>query len=352
MSEIYESALKSNLSKGEIAPSYILFGDDSYLISHYEKLIISKTCGADNEFDLQKFERDVDLQAIYDSVNQFPMMGDRKCVILSDYDFESASKTDFDRLVALLSDNYDFSILVLKFDALIFDSKRSARAKKLMSAVEKGGGLAVALNHRSNSDLERMLVNGAKKRGKSLDVNTSRYMVENCGSDINTLAIELEKVCRFVDAVNITNKDIDCACVKSVEASVYEYVKRVIACDTLSSIKILNDLLYNHFEPMIILYTVAAAFVDMSRMNAASKAHKVTAEVADDFQYKNKAFVLNNASYNLKRLNDKKLNLCMRSILAADKLLKSFSYDEKLILEQMTIELIYIIANGESIDKS
>ena len=352
MAEIYENTLKSALSSGKIAPCYILFGDDSFLISHYEKAIIAKTCGNDNDFDLQRFERDVDLQAVYDSVNQFPMMGGRKCVILSDYDFESASKTDFDRLVMLLSDNYEFSTLVLKFDAIYFDSKRSAKAKKLISSAEKGGGCAVALNHRSNAELEKMLINGAKKRGRALEANVAKYMVENCGTDINTLSKELEKVCRFVDGESITKSDIDSACVKSVEASVYEYVKKVIACDTLSAVKILNNLLYMHFEPMIILYTAASAFVDMARMNAAAKVNKSTAEVAEDFSYKNKTFVLSNATYNLKKLNDKKLNLCMRTILSADRLLKSFSYDEKLILEQMTVELIYIIANGESIDKA
>lgn len=352
MPEIYENALKSALSAGKIAPSYILFGDDSFLVSHYEKAIIAKTCGKDNDFDLQRFEIDVDLQAVYDAVNQFPMMGGRKCVILSDYDFEAASKTDFDRLVMLLSNNYEFSTLVLKFDAVSFDSKRSAKAKKLISSAEKGGGCAAALNHRSNAELEKMLINGAKKRDKTMQSNVAKYMVESCGTDINTLSKELEKVCRFVDGGDITKDDIDFACVKSVEASVYEYVKKVIACDTLSAVKILNNLLYMHFEPMIILYTAASAFVDMARMNAAGKANKSTAEVAGDFSYKNKAFVLSNAAFNLKKFSDKKLKLCMRAILAADKLLKSFSYDEGLILEQMTIELIYIIANGESIDKA
>ena len=352
MAVIFENELKRGLQNGKIMPTYILFGDDSYLITHYENLIISKTCGKDNDFDLQKFERNVDLQAIYDALNQFSMLGGRKCVILTDYDFESAQTEDFDRLVSLLSDNYEFSTFVLKFDGIEFDSKRSARAKKLISAAEKGLGCAVSLNHRENGDLIKMLVNGAKKRGTALDTNTARYMLEICGADINTLTRELEKLCFFVSGGEITKKTVDDVCVKSVEASVYEYVKKIISCDYYSAVKILNDLLYMRFEPMIILYTAASAFVDMARVNAGKKVKRPINEIAVDFSYKGKEFVLERAANNLRKFNDKKLILCMDEILRADSRLKSFSADEKFVLEEMTIRLIYIITNGDILDKA
>lgn len=349
MPVITESVLKNALNKGNIMPVYILFGDDSYLINRYEDMIIEKTCGKNNEFDLQKFERDVDLQSVYDSVNQFSFTGARRCTVLSDYNFEAAGEKDFERLLSLVSESYDTSTLVLQFDGIEFDVKHSAKAKKLLTACEKGGGSAVSLNHRTSAELSKMLQIGAKKRGKLLDKAIADYMIQSCGLDINTLVSELDKVCRFVSGDTISKNDINIACTKTVEASVYEYAKKIIACDTRMAMKILNDLFYMRFEPMLILYSVASVFVDMARVNAALKMHIPLTDVAVDFSYK-KDFVLRNASYNLKRLNDKKLNLCFSEILAADKLLKSFSADDKLILEQMTVKLIYIIAYGETVD--
>lgn len=350
MQIITENALKGALNNGNILPVYILFGDDGYLLDRYEDLIIAKTCGKNNDFDLQKFERDVDLQLVYDSVNQFPFAGERRCTVLSDYNFESASDGDFGRLLSLVSDNYDTATLILRFDSIEFDTKRSNKAKKLVSACEEGGGVAVALNHRDADELSRMLQNGAKKRGKILDRSTADYMLENCGLDINLLAGELDKVCRFASGERISKKDIDLACTKTVEASVYEYAKKIIACDTKGAMQILNDLFYMRFESLLILYTVAAAFVDMARVNAASKVHIPLSAVIEDFPYKGREFAVKNANYNLKRFNDKKLNLCFNEILAADRMLKSFSGDDKLILEQMTVRLIYIIAHGDKVD--
>ena len=353
MAEMYEEALKKSLQSGLIKPVYILFGDDGYLINHYQDVIILKTCGKDNDFDLQKLEREVDLSIPFDFLNQFPMMGERKCVILADYNFESASAEDFDRLIALASDDYVFSTLVLVFEDIPFDPKKSSKASKLAAAAERCGGCVVRLNHRSGNDLAKMLVTGAKKRGLALDISVAKYMIETCGTDINTLSGELEKVCRYVGEGVISKADIDDSCIKTVDAVIYDYTAKLIMCDTLSAINKLNDLLYMRLEPVVILFTAASAFIDMARVNAAKKSHVALSDVAKDFSYsENKSFLLTKAANNLSRFNDSKLNLCLAAILDADRMLKSYSYDAKTVLEQMTVKIIYIIANGEEIDKN
>ena len=352
MAEISEEILKKSLQNEQIKPVYILFGDDGYLINHYQDMIISKTCGKDNEFDLQKFEREVDLRVPFDALNQFPMIGARKCVIIADYNFESASNDDLDRLIALVSDNYEFSTLVLVFEDIPFDIKKSSKARNLASAAEKSGGYVVRLNHRSGNELAKMLVAGAKKRGLTLDISVAKYMIETCGTDINTLSGELEKVCRYASGSEISKNDVDVSCIKTADAVIYDYAAKLIMCDTLAALNKLNDLLYMRLEPMVILYSAASAFIDMVRVNAAKKSHVDLSTVVKDFSYPdNKSFLLTKAANNLSRFNDKKLDLCLAAILDADRMLKSFSYDAKTVLEEMTVKIIYIIANGEEIDK-
>lgn len=352
MPEIYENALKSALSRGEISPVYILHGDDSYLVNRYEKIIISKTCGLDNEFDLQKFERDVNLRDVYDAVNQFSMLGGRKCVVLSDYDFESASNDDFEKLLSLLSDNYELSTLIVKFDAVEFDVKHSARAAKIISFAEKGGGCAVILNHRSETEIIKILTNAAKKNGKQLENSVARYMLENCGSDINTLSRELNKVCNYSINNTITKEDIDLVCTKTVDANVYGLAAQIINCNTLGALNMLGDLIYMRVEPTIILHAVASAFIDMSRVSAAIKSKKTVADVKTDFSYGGRSFIVDKAANNLRKFSDKTLILCMDELLNADRIIKSYMCDAKLALEEMTVNLIYIIANGETLDKN
>ncbi len=350
MALIFEDALSKEISSNRFSNAYLLFGDDSYLKKFYADKISEKSYGGDPFFNLQKFDGNADLQDVYDAVNQYPMMADTKCVTLTDYDFEHASKSDFDKLCSLLSDTASGCVFVLRFDSIEFDDKRNAKAKKLISAVEKGNGKAVKLDHRKGTALVKMLTSGAIKRNSNMSDNVARYLIEIVGDDISTLKNELDKLCFFANGKEISKETVDFICVKSVESSVYEYVKQIIACDVSGALKQLDNMFFMHIEPMIILYTASAAYVDMYRVFTAQNCGKTTAVIAKDFGYKNKAFVLERAKTDLKKMSREKLLLSFEALLDADKKLKSFGVEPRTVLEQLTVKLIFIIVKGETVD--
>lgn len=333
-----------------MAPVYLLFGDDSFLKTHYAKQIEKKADIGDPFFNLQKFETDANLQDVFDAVNQYPMMSDKKVVILSDYQFETASKSDFDKLCELLRGAVDSCVLILKFDGVPFDTK-SAKAKKLIDAAEKGGGKAVELGSRDRAQLRKMLRDGAGKRGSQLSDKVADYIIDIVGDDINTLRNELDKLCAYMPNAEIDIETVDLVCTKSVEASIYDFSKQIIEGNISGALKLLDDMFFMRFEPMAILYNVSGAYVDMYRMLAGQKAGKKYIEVAEEMGYpKNRSFLLKNAQYNLRKFDAKKLDLSFEALLAADKQLKSFGGDPRTVLEQLTVRLVYIMTKGESVD--
>lgn len=348
MSAIYsEDVLKKDIQSGVFAPVYILFGDDAYLKKYYADRISSKAYGGDPFFNLQKFEGDIDLQNVYDAVNQFPMMAESKCVMLTDYDFEHADKSDFDRLCEILSSGHSGCVLILRFDSVETDIKRSSRMKALVSSAEKCGGKAFCLGHRRTAELIKMLSNGAEKRGCKLSETTAKYLIETVGDDINLLKCELDKLCSYKSGSVIEKDAVDAVCVKSVEASVYDFVRLIFSCDLTKALNFLNDMFYMCIEPIAILYTVSAAFVDAYRVSAGVKSKTPNSELAKIFGYKNRAFVLDKASANLRKLDDRRFLLCFNALISADRSLKSVGFDPKTVLEQLTVQLVYIIARGE-----
>ncbi len=350
MAVIFEDSLKKDISSGNFAPVYIIFGDDSYLKKHYRDSIAKKAFGGDEFFNLQRFSGDIELQDVFDAVNQFPIMADRKAVVLSDYDFEHASKNDFDKLCSLLTDCNDECVLILDFDSVEFDAKKSAKAKKLISSAEKGGGRCAEINHRSITALAKMLTDAASKRGCKFGDMAARYLIEISGNDLNTLRNELDKLCAYVGGGEIIKETVDLISVKSVDASVYDYVKQIFAGNISGALKSLDDMFFMRIDPMAILYTASSSYIDMFRMSAAEKSAINKSEVAADFAYKHKAFVLDRAAQNLRKFNNKKLSLSLEALTDADKALKSFGADERTLLEQLTVKLVYIIAKGESVD--
>ena len=215
--------------------------------------------------------------------------------------------------------------------------------------------MAVSLNHRSREELVRVLADGAKKRGAEFAPGVASYLIEISSDDITVLLSELEKLCAYVEGGTITRATVDLICVKSVDASVYNLTGEIIDLNTASAIKMLSDLYDMRVEPMIILHTIAGNFIDIYRSMAARDTHTGINSVAESFGYGNRKFVLEKAYKNIPALlsnkfTNKKMQLCLNELVNADKRLKSFSADDRVVLEELIIRLIYIISKGESVD--
>lgn len=351
MPTVFEDQLRKDIQSKRFAPVYLIFGDDSYLKNYYKDTLAKKSYDGDPFFNLQKFEGDCELQEVFDAVNQFPMMAERKTVVLSDYDFEHCAKSDFDRLVELISNANDTCVLIICFDTIFFDAKKGTKEKKLLSAVEKVGGTCAEINHRSITALVKMLSDGAKKRGCNFGEIAARYLIEVSGSDLSTLQNELNKLCAFVGSGDITKETVEQIAVKSVDASVYEYVKQMFAGDISNALTMLDDMFFMRVEPMVILSVTASSYVDIYRAYTANIKGVSKSDIATDFKYpKNKLFLIDRATQNLKKFSSAKLRMSLDAIAEADKSLKSFGADPRIILEQLTVKLVYIIARGESVD--
>ncbi len=347
---IFEEGLKKQISSDVLAPVYILFGDDGFLKKRYAGKLSSRVAEPDDIFNYAVFENECDLQEVYDALTQFPMMAERKCVILRDYDFEHCAKSDFDRLCELLASGCDTALLIVWFDGAAIDAKKNAKFKKLVAAAEKCGGYAVQLDHKKAPELIKILTDGAKKRGCTMDSATARYLTETAGQDLFTLQNELEKLCHYLPGGTIRKEDVDAVCIKTPEASVYQLSKDIFARNIGQALQTLDELLFLRFEPMMILYTVSSAFTDMFRLYAARQSGENLQAVAAQFGYKGREFVLERAAQNLSKYDFKRLNWSLEALVEADRQMKSFGANEQVILEQLIVRLVYILSRGERID--
>ena len=347
MAIVGEQALKSRIGKGDISV-YLLFGDDGYLKKMYTKKIAEKVAEEDDIFNYQKFFGESDLQDVYDAVLQFPVMSDKKFVILTDYDFEKCEKSAFDKLCTLVAEVPDSCVFVLAFNALDIDIKKSKRFKALSESVEKNNGIVANLEHRTQAELVKMLTNGAQKRGCNFEVSAARYLVETSGEDIDTLKNELEKLCHFANGGTIDKQTVDNVSIKTVEAGVYTLSRHILQCNMQLAMKNIDELFYLRVEPIVILATISSFYVDMYRAFLGKSKGLSASEIAKEFSLRD--FVVRNALEDSKKFDLNKFSLSFETLRAADKALKSFSCDPRTVLEQLAVKLGYISVKGESLD--
>lgn len=345
-----EKALKSSLDSGALCSVYIIYGNDGFLKKQAVNRIISASVGEDDGLNLLRFEAGCSLQDVYDELNGFPVMADKKCVILTDFDIDGAGKNEFEKLLSLVGDSYETSVFVLHFDTVVPEQKKSNRLRQLISAAESIGGVAALLDHRTRDELARQLSASAKKQGTTLSVQNAGYLIDNCSSETQVLVNELSKLIAFAKGSEITKDMIDSVAVKSVEASVYDLSAKIISGDTAGAMALLDKLYFMKVAPEIIIFNISSAFVDMYRVAAAKDAGLRPIQIAEDFKIpKNREFTLNRAAENLRRYDYKKLELSFNALLDADGKLKSYSSNDRYIVEQLIVKLIYIMKTGEKL---
>lgn len=346
---ISEQILKSEVKKAQ-KNIYILFGDDGYLKKFYSDKITDMYVEKDDVFNFQSFSSDCDLQEVYDAVLQFPVMSNKKVVVLTDYDFEKCKKSDYDKLLTIITEVPDSCIFILLYDALTIVAKKNTKLSKLMTSAEKNNGVTAQLDHRTVPELAKMLENGAKKRGCILNSATAKYLVETVGEDINTLKNELSKLCAFVGNGEITKQTVDAVSVKTVESSVYTLSKQIIEYNITGALKTLDELFYLKVEPIVILSTISGFYVDMYRAFIGKERGMNSSEIAKEFGYFGREFVIKNAMYDMRKFDDRRFELSFNSLREADKSLKSFSGNDRTVLEQLVVKLGFIALKGEELD--
>lgn len=342
--------LKNSVAAGKIKNAYFIFGNDAYMKKQCVNKIIGSVTERDDVFNFITFGESATVREMSDAAEQLPLMSDKKCILLEDFDIEKADKSTIDSLCELISNLPDTTVFIIWCNNIEFEYKKSDKAKKIAAAIDKCGGFAAQIDHLTPDKLRKMLVSGAAKRGITLRNFAADYLVENCGEDINVLKSELEKLCSFVGSGEITKEIIDKVCVKTVEASVYELSRRIFSLNTDGTIALLDELFYLKTEPAVILHSIFTAFIDAYRVYSGLNAGVGIPSVAADFGYGKRDFVLTRIKSTASKMSDKKFNLCFEEILAADEKLKGFSSDPRTVIEELAVKLIYVLSKDEKIN--
>ena len=325
MPKIDEMQLKKEIKSGDFKNAYLLYGEESYLKEYYanelKNKIVDKTFEA---FNYHSFDgKDTELDDILKDAQMLPMMSEYNFVLVKDYPIEKSSN-DIKLLEEYLSDAPDSTVLVFWFDALDPDVK-SAKFKKVIKAFEKAGN-CVELQKRSENDVAKLLVNGAKKRGALLDINVAKYLISVSGNDMKNLLNELDKLAYYAT--------------KCLQARIYDLSKYVVAGKSSLAYDVLNTLFEMKEEPIIILSAVSGVYVDMYRVKCAKNAGLGFDDVAKYFNYRGREFALRNATRDCANLSLEQLRTSLDEISKTDVKLKSTAIDKKLLLEELVIKLI------------
>ena len=148
------------------------------------------------EFNNQAFTNESSLEAIGDASQALPFFAERKCVSVSDFDVESKSADELNKLYELWELCPETTVLVFWYPTLDFDGKRSSKWKKFLKQAEERGTV-VLCGRRSRTELLRFLGREAEKSGCVLPRPSGERLLDYAGEDLTALKSEMDKLCAY-----------------------------------------------------------------------------------------------------------------------------------------------------------
>lgn len=252
------SELKKQLADKKLQKLYLFFGEETYLID----LFISRVTELVPDMDFPEFNRiildgaETSLREIGESIEAFPMMTDRKLVVIKD------SGAFRGKASAELRDFYTEKINNLTDDTvLIFRESEVDRRSAVYKAAQKAGWTG-EFAHLDDTDLITWVMREAKYLNRKITRENAAYLISLTDRGLQTLKNELLKLAGYTDE-EITAPSISKIASRSLEARVFDFCDSIMEQDAGRALLLLEDLKMAKESPYGILYMLFNTFSKM-----------------------------------------------------------------------------------------
>ena len=234
---------KKRVQADDINGIFVFFGEEKYSRDAAVDMLKNKFTGDGlEEFNIAQLDgKSVTTQDIDDFTSAYPMMSDKKILIIRDSEIlKKANDKMADFFEKLTSDFPDYLTVVIDQDS--FDSRLSVTKKVLAKA------LCVEFLYKTPAESSRWCINAFAKQGIEIETDVADYLVAACDPGLYTLNSEIDKLCaKCADAGRVTRADIDESVRKSTQNRIFDMLDAIILGNEkqvfamLADLKILNE---------------------------------------------------------------------------------------------------------------
>ena len=246
--------LKQQLKSGTMQNLYLFFGEETFVkdsyVKYMEKLVPDDSFG---DFNKLFIDGDNAADCIDDAVDSFPIMAERKIIIVKNSGI-FAAKTDAETRefwTKRLSDIPDFAIL-------IFDEQEVDKRSVLYKTVSKHG-LPVEFCYLESYEIAAWIVREAHNNGRKISKASAEYLMSLCDAGLINIKNELDKLYSYCGE-EIYSSDIDKVVSKPLGVVIFDITDAIINGDNDTAVKTFLKLKENKTPVFNILYLLSSNF--------------------------------------------------------------------------------------------
>lgn len=251
------------IRSGSPKPMYILHGEEPYyidqIVGEIESGVLTDAEKAFNQ--IVAYGRDIDIKTLHDEARQFPMMSQRRVVIIK----EAQAFKDIKKLDSYIEHPVEHTVLVIAHVNKKVDGRWSWVAKAKKSPQIAFFHSEPVKAHKLNTWLSNYL----RSKSRKIDARASQLLCEYIGSDLKKLVNEIDKIELNVSADKVIDADdVERYVGISKDYNVFELLKHISYVNKSKAFFITDNLarnikknpiqmiipsLFNHFQRLLIL---------------------------------------------------------------------------------------------------
>lgn len=263
MPELTKDALRAKLQQREIAPVYVLHGQETFLRDLAARTIVDLAFGKESPRDFNQDEFSLSmpesLSSALAAAEQLPMMSERRVITIRDVRVAATSqrdtlKEDFEpALAAYLANPSPTSVVIFVADELNGNRKVTKLFKQYASMTEFA---PLSYDGLINWTREKI-----KEAGCQIDESSLRHLASLVGSDLRVMTNEIAKLATAAIPENVIDVDlIDQLVTQTRELSNFDVTDHLVAGRTKQALSALQKILDDGAEPLALLGLISYNF--------------------------------------------------------------------------------------------
>jgi len=247
--------LKTDIAKGSLERCYVFYGEETYLRdyclhSELKKAVLNNGM---EDFNLIVIEgKSLTIQALSDAIESYPVMADKKMIIVRDFDILKPPADMRDELCDILSDLPEYVCMVFVYDTLDFEPDKRLKIYTILTE-------NAAIVHFAPASHEE-LIPWIKKRfaflKKEIDASECEYLIFYCGALMSELALEIEKIAAYAKGEKIKKSDIEEVAIKVLDAAIYNLTDAIAADNAQRAMHMLDELIQMGTDSTVLLAAI------------------------------------------------------------------------------------------------
>ena len=323
-------ALNEVISTANFKNVHLLCGTEDYLRLQFKDKLVKAMGGEPGSMSFDKFVgKETVPEQIIDLAETMPFFTDHRVILLENTGW---FKSGCEAMAKYIEDG------VCDSTYMVFCEKEVDKKTKIYKTIASVG-MVSSFDVQNESTLGAWLVSNSKKLGTPMSGAEAAYMVNMVGSDMVSLASELDKLSAYcLDRQRITRDDIDAVCHRKLEDKIFEMCDDIALRRSNRAFSLYYDLLGNKEEPIKILSLITRHYdmlMKIKDMELDRKPDSMIGPAVGKPDWSIKGYRAQTSHYTLDKLKE-----LLKKCVTTDENIKTGRMTDKVAVEMLIVELL------------